>query len=643
MLTTQTDPPVTPVTPVPCKCSQPLSEHCTNSHTVTPWQKGLKALEDTLDCLDAFEAGTRERPPRLDDTLVDWFHRRHPSDLGLTFNAIKPRLDEAWAEHARRKEAEVARLQELQRRAGSSVSTPRSPPASQQSPRPTGQPQARSTPVTTAQVTRPPPPQSFAAAAQTPVTHKSQARLPCSTKDPKARPADWKSDFLEQLPLRGIPKSHPKGYTDADEDIIAMLMRSNEMMREELLASSHREHLKDKELEENKRELEVAKAGHLQRDEVFARLVVDDAAEKAFQEVAQAASEPILRDISAVQSSSLDLVKHVGSLTELFTEGSSYHRKMDSVKTALDEAIFKMNKNYKNKTGSGAFDKAMVDCMLLYKNDQVLRSVVDIAEKLESLLQSMSEASNGEVYVKHTRDAISAVMNDKLTQPLQDFVDERAALWGYDRGMFEGVSFQRAPEHNELILKIALYHGFVMAQGIMARDLAEVNGPWQGVLDEVFTVAWHQCTSFHHRLIHGLRITDEQMEHHLQQARNYSRIVARQIERQEFNNLTDPSRLTFVGNLERPGATDYFKIVVPFDEERVVEASSDPRELFHQLPLDRLQPAFQEVIKNGREGWYDHHALGNKLSKVARTGRVWKIHNSARRQADELGSPPSQQ
>ena len=386
MLTTQTDPPVTPVTPVPCKCSQPLSEHCTNSHTVTPWQKGLKALEDTLDCLDAFEAGTRERPPRLDDTLVDWFHRRHPSDLGLTFNAIKPRLDEAWAEHARRKEAEVARLQELQRRAGSSVSTPRSPPASQQSPRPTGQPQARSTPVTTAQVTRPPPPQSFAAAAQTPVTHKSQARLPCSTKDPKARPADC-----------------------------------------------------------------------------------------------------------------------------------------------------------------------------------------------------------------------------------------------------------------ELILKTALYHGFVMAQGIMARDLAEVNGPWQGVLDEVFTVAWHQCTSFHHRLIHGLRITDEQMEHHLQQARNYSRIVARQIERQEFNNLTDPSRLTFVGNLERPGATDYFKIVVPFDEERVVEASSDPRELFHQLPLDRLQPAFQEVIKNGREGWYDHHALGNKLSKVASAGRVWKIHNSARRQADELGSPPSQQ
>ena len=129
MLTTQTDPPVTPVTPVPasqppCKCSQTLSEHWTNSHTVTPWQKGLKALDDTLNYLDAFEAGTRERPPRLDGALVDWFHRKHPSDLGLTFNAIKPRLDAAWAEHARREEADAARLQELQRRAGAWTGNP---------------------------------------------------------------------------------------------------------------------------------------------------------------------------------------------------------------------------------------------------------------------------------------------------------------------------------------------------------------------------------------------------------------------------------------------------------------------------------------------------------------------------------------
>jgi hypothetical protein len=77
------------------------------------------------------------------------------------------------------------------------------------------------------------------------------------------------------------------------------------------------------------------------------------------------------------------------------------------------------------------------------------------------------------------------------------------------RASIQPPNILEAEEWDRLMLQATFFHGFAVAQGIMVHDMAEVSGPWERWYEEVFARAWHECTSFHHRLAHGLQ-TEEQ-------------------------------------------------------------------------------------------------------------------------------------
>ncbi|KAF1357419.1 hypothetical protein EJ07DRAFT_157717 [Lizonia empirigonia] len=416
------------------------------------------------------------------------------------------------------------------------------------------------------------------------------------TAQRRERPKMWTAGVLNQ-PLFSHIDHIPQDDKHATKAAMVRLMEQNRVLKEAVNKESWERCCTESQLEAAQAEL------NLNREQLEWHTLEAEYSTAATQ-ITEAVSLPIVSAISAIQSSSLDTIRKIKSeMPTLLPNDYKFH---------YDRVRHTSTRNPALSTRPSS---------MLPKKDELFQRMLKHVKELEEKLQAIDSVNSGDLYIKHMQDAMKPVheaVKQQLGRPFQDYADEQALIWGYNRGFYEGFSMSRAKNWSQKARDAAFYRGWTLAEQSMAEEMKQGSPEWTAYTKEFYARGYHAATSFSARMQERSRgYTEEHLEHHLQQARLITAIAGREDDLVPF---LDKDSLRYLASL---GATDelgYFKLIRETRQaaEALRQKIDDPAVALSQIPLKHLPKKDQKTIRHGRKGGFEASVLGDAFNGDSR-------------------------